>query len=73
MDNSDFLSHFNKLSDDNSNDTILQSASMIINILESKLKFEKDHKHPDPLKYKLYLKVSQTPNEDILYTLKRLV
>lgn len=73
MDNSEFLSFFWGLSDENTNEQILQSAESIVNTVESKLKFENVRKEADRVKYKLYLNLSSQPSEDMLYTMKRLV
>jgi hypothetical protein len=74
MENSEFLSFFSGLSEENSNEEIMHSSQMIVNTLESKIKLEKkEHNHPDPAKYKLYLKICEFPIEDILYAFKRLV
>jgi len=73
MDNSQFLSFFWGLSDEHSDEQILQSAESIVNLVESKQKFEKSAKGIDKEKYKLYLNACENPTEDLLYTLKRLV
>ena len=73
MDNSQFLSFFWGLSDEHSNEQILQSAESLVNLVESKQKFEKSARNLDKDKFKLYLNVCENPTEDLLYTLKRLV
>jgi hypothetical protein len=72
MDNSEFLDFFWGLSDNNANEKILHSAESIVNMIEMKQKFEKKTDF-DKGKYKFYLKISENPGEDLLYTIKRLV
>ncbi len=73
MDNSEFLSYFWGLSDENSNENILKSAESIINLVEAKQKFENNSEEADRIKYKEYLNICENPSCDLLYTIKRLV
>ena len=73
MDNSEFLNLFWGLNNKSSDQQILQSAESIINLVESKQKFEKQEKNISTEKYKLYLSICKNPSEDFLYTMRRLV
>ena len=73
MDNSQFSSFFWGLSDENTNEHILNSAESIVNLVDTKQKFENEGKDFSKEKYKLYLHLCSNATEDILYTMKRLV
>ena len=69
MKNSDFLTWFNSLHRSNSKDNILSNANNII----SSLSLEGNNNLINKEKYKYYLKVFSTQNEDLLYTINRLI
>ena len=69
MKNADFLTWFNGLHRSNSRDNILSNANNII----SSLSLEGDNTLINKEKYKYYLKVFSTQNEDLLYTINRLI
>ena len=69
MKNADFLTWFNGLHRSNSRDNILLNANNII----SSLSLEGDNTLINKEKYKYYLKVFSTQNEDLLYTINRLI
>ena len=69
MKNSDFLSWFNNLNRTNTKENILSSANNII----SSLSLEEDKTLINKEKYRFYLKVFNTQNEDLLYTINRLI
>ena len=69
MKNSDFLTWFNSLHRSNSKDNILSNANNII----SSLSLEGNNNLIYKEKYKYYLKVFSTQNEDLLYTINRLI
>ena len=69
MKNSDFLSWFNGLHGSNTKENILSNANNII----SALSLEAENTTINKEKYKLYLKIFSTPNEDLLYTINRLI
>ena len=69
MKNSDFLTWFNSLHRSNSKDNILSNANNII----SSLSLEENNNLINKEKYKYYLKVFSTQNEDLLYTINRLI
>jgi hypothetical protein len=73
MDNSEFLSYFWDLQDNNPKEKTAQAAESIVHLVEAKQKFEKASKSLDTVKYKLYLNICENPSEDLLYTLRRLV
>jgi len=73
MDNNQFSSLFWGLTDDKTNEQILMSAESIVNLVESKQKFENEGKDFNKEKYKLYLRLCSNATEDILYTMRRLV
>ena len=69
MKNSDFLSWFNNLNRTNTKENILSSANNII----SSLSLEEEKTLINKEKYRFYLKVFNTQNEDLLYTINRLI
>ena len=69
MKNADFLTWFNGLHRSNSRDNILLNANNII----SSLSLEGDNTLINKEKYKYYLKVFSSQNEDLLYTINRLI
>ena len=69
MKNADFLTWFNGLHRSNSRDNILSNANNII----SSLSLEGDNTLINKEKYKYYLKVFSSQNEDLLYTINRLI
>ena len=69
MKNADFLTWFNGLHRSNSRDNILLNANNII----SSLSLEGDNTLINKEKYKYYLKVFSAQNEDLLYTINRLI
>ena len=69
MKNSDFLSWFNNLNRTNTKENILSSANNII----SALSLEGENTIINKEKYKFYLKVFSSQNEDLLYTINRLI
>ena len=69
MKNSDFLTWFNSLHRSNSKDNILSNANNII----SSLSLEGNNNLINKEKYKYYLKVFSTQNEDLFYTINRLI
>ena len=69
MKNSDFLSWFNNLNRTNTKENILSSANNII----SSLSLEEEKALINKEKYRFYLKVFNTQNEDLLYTINRLI
>jgi hypothetical protein len=73
MDSSEFLNLFWSLTNQNTDEQVVQSAESIINLVESKQKLEKNEKKINNEKYKLYLYIYPNPTEDLLYTIKRLV
>ncbi len=74
MDNSQFSSFFWGLSDKHNNEQILNSAESIVNLVDTKQKFENSQgKEYSREKYKLYLNICSNPTEDMLYTMRRLV
>ncbi len=73
MDNSEFLNFFWGLTNENTNEQIVKSAEAIINLVESKQKFENKGPIYNTEKYRLYLNICPHPAEDLLYTAKRLV
>lgn len=73
MDNSEFLNLFWGLNSKSNDQQIVDSAERIINLVESKQKFEKQVKNINTEKYKLYISLCQNPCEDFLYTMRRLV
>ena len=73
MDNSEFLNFFWGLTNEHTNEQIVQSAEGIINLVESKQKFENQGKKVNNDKYRIYLNICPNPSEDFLYTAKRLV
>jgi hypothetical protein len=73
MDSNEFSSFFWGLSDEHSNDQIMHSAESIVNLVETKQKFENEGRDFSKEKYKLYLNLCLHPTEDILYSMRRLV
>ncbi len=73
MDSSEFLNFFWGLNNKNTDEHLVHSAESIINLVESKQKFENQGKSFNTEKYKLYLSLCPNPSEDLLYTTKRLV
>jgi hypothetical protein len=75
MDNQEFLTLFNSLSDESGNPTIVLSSEKLTNLVLSKQKFEHSNKKEEInfAKYKLYDKIITNPTEDLLYTFRRLV
>jgi hypothetical protein len=75
MDNQEFLTLFNSLSDDSGSSTIVSSSEKLTNLILSKQKFEQSTKKEDlsMVKYRLYEKIITNPTEDLCYTLRRLV
>ncbi len=74
MDNSQFSSFFWGLTDENSNEHIVNSAESIVNLVYTKQMFEnKQQNEINKDKYKIYLNLLPKPSEDILYTMRRLV
>lgn len=69
MDNSEFLSYFSNLTENNSQEQILKNANNIINTIT----FSSSTPITKVEKYKDYLKVTENPSEDLLYTLRRLI
>ena len=69
MKNADFLTWFNGLHRSNSRDNILSNANNII----SSLSLEGNNNLINKEKYKYYLKVFSSQNEDLLYTINRLI
>jgi len=69
MKNVDFLSWFNGLNRSNTKDNILLNANNIV----SSLSIEGENTIINKEKYKFYLKVFSTQNEDLLYTINRLI
>ena len=69
MKNADFLTWFNGLHRSNSRDNILSNANNII----SSLSLEGNNTLINKEKYKYYLKVFSSQNEDLLYTINRLI
>ena len=69
MKNVDFLSWFNGLNRSNTKDNILLNANNIV----SSLSIEGENTMINKEKYKFYLKVFSTQNEDLLYTINRLI
>ena len=69
MKNSNFLSWFNGLHRSNSKENILSNANNII----SALSLEEENTPINKEKYKYYLKVFSFQNEDLLYTINRLI
>ena len=69
MKNVDFLSWFNGLNSSNTKDNILLNANNIV----SSLSIEGENTIINKEKYKFYLKVFSTQNEDLLYTINRLI
>ena len=69
MKNADFLTWFNGLHRSNSRDNILLNANNII----SSLSLEGNNNLINKEKYKYYLKVFSSQNEDLLYTINRLI
>ena len=69
MDNSEFLSYFSNLTENNSQEQILKNANNIINTIT----FLSSTPITKVEKYKDYLKVTENPSEDLLYTLRRLI
>ena len=68
MKNPDFLSYFNNLKETNSKVEILKNANNIINLIS-----EKEETNINKEKYKYYLKIFESPNENLLYTFKRII
>jgi hypothetical protein len=75
MDNQEFLTLFNSLSDDSGTSTMISSSEKLTNLILSKQKFEQSTKKEEfsMVKYRVYEKVIANPTEDLLYTLRRLV
>jgi|LauGreDrversion4_2_1035121.scaffolds.fasta_scaffold2744661_1 hypothetical protein len=73
MDNSEFLNLFWGLTNQNTDEQLVQSAESIVNLVESKQKLEKHEKKINNEKYKLYISIYPNASEDLLYTIKRLV
>ena len=69
MKNVDFLSWFNGLNRSNTKDNILLNANKIV----SSLSIEGESTIINKEKYKFYLKVFSTQNEDLLYSINRLI
>jgi hypothetical protein len=73
MDNNEFLSHFWELQENVPKERMATAAESIVQLVETKQKFEKSSKPIDNVKFKLYLTICEDPSEDLLYTLRRLV
>ena len=78
MDDKDFLSFFWNLKDNQEQNIILENSEKIVNSVIAKQKFEKNSSnlinHGELLsKYKEYVKIVDSPCEDLLYLFKRLV
>ena len=68
MKNPDFLSYFSNLIETNSKEEILKNANNIINSINTK-----EEKDINKEKYKDYLKLFESPSQDLLYTFYRII
>lgn len=73
MDSNEFTQNFWSLSEKNPAEVIVKSAESIVELLESKQKFSKNHEIKNRQKFRNYLHIFQNASEDLVYTLSRLV